>query len=257
MVAEMIEDYDWESDEAEDWESDEAFAESEDSVEDIGERTRRTKQRGRTFQPVRGRRGFAVRRPNGTVSKVPFPAPLATAAETNRGLAKQELLRRELAQRLKRVETMSRVRQKKDGSVSSLVTLAIGGGLAGFGAIQAGKDKTASGNLIGRWAAQRSAQTAALVWTTQLATSGAKLVVGGGYDKGPINVTSDIVAATLLAAFAFGSFHTPGQARSAANFDEADRRKGEAAIGDIFVTPSDTFQVIKGVGAELLLRKVA
>ena len=68
MVAEMIEDYDWESDESENWESDEAFAESEDSAEDIGERARWRRQQ-RRYPPVRGRQGITVRSPGGGVQR--------------------------------------------------------------------------------------------------------------------------------------------------------------------------------------------
>lgn len=207
MVAEMIEDYDWESDESEDWESDEAFAESEDSAEDIGEARRRRRQRG--LRPVRGRQGLTVRRPGGGVQRVPFPAPLATAAETNRGLAK-------LAERLNRLETRSRVQQNKDGAVTGMVTLAIGGGLAGFGAIQSRKS-TVSGTAIQKWVAEPSTRTAALVSATQLATSGAKVVIKGRYDKSAIGVTADVFAAALLAAFAFGSLKETRKFKIVAN----------------------------------------
>ena len=79
MSDEMIlENFPFESDEAENWESDEFFAESDEAAEDIGERARRNRDRSRR-RKVRGVRGLAVRGPNGA------PAKLATAAETNRG----------------------------------------------------------------------------------------------------------------------------------------------------------------------------
>src|SRR5262245_55500369 len=89
----------WESDgEAEDWESDEAIAEAEDSAEDIGERARRRRyyagRRRSHYRPGRGVRGIAVRGQDGRTRHVPFPAKLATADETNRGLATQEVGRR-------------------------------------------------------------------------------------------------------------------------------------------------------------------
>src|SRR5215470_8837689 len=98
----------WESDEAEYWESDEAIAESDESAEDIGERVRRRRGSRRPFQPARGVQGIAVRDQAGGVRNLAFPKRLATAAETNRGLANQEMARRELAERLDRLEAKRR-----------------------------------------------------------------------------------------------------------------------------------------------------
>jgi hypothetical protein len=99
MAEEMIEDVAWESDEAEDWESDEALAEAEESTEDIGERARRRRRRRRYYRPGRGVQGITVRGQDGRVRNMPFPTKLATAAETNRGLANQEIARRALEER--------------------------------------------------------------------------------------------------------------------------------------------------------------
>ena len=78
----MLENFPFESDEAEDWESDESFAESDESAEDIGERTRqRGRRRGQYARGVRGVRGMTVRGPEGP-RNLQFPAKLATAAET-------------------------------------------------------------------------------------------------------------------------------------------------------------------------------
>jgi hypothetical protein len=246
MAAEMIdmvEDYDWESDEAEDFESDEAFDESDDAAEDIGERARRRRRQNRYYKPGRGVQGIAVRRPNGTVSRVPFPAPLATAAETNRGLAKQELARRALTERLNRLEARSRRLPKNDSSVSGLVTLAIGGGLTAFGAIKAAGNQ---GGLSG-WAQQNSTKTAAVVSAAQLATSGAKLVVYGQYPSSAINITADIFAAAQLAAFAFGALNVPTEPappRRAGDKAKADKDAADtnAGVGTLYVTDNDGFQ---------------
>ena len=253
MSAEMIEDYDWESDEGEDWESDEAFAETEDSAEDIGERARRRRRKSKTFQPGRGVRGIALRGPDGRVNNARFPTPLATAAETNRGLAKQELARRALEARLNRLEARSRVQQNKDGSVSGLVTLAIGGGLAGYGAIQAVKS-TSNGTLLGKWSKESSTKTAALVSATQLVTSGAKLVTNRGYDKG-ISMAADIFAAAQLAAFTFGSLYEPGETTAADNLQEA-RQLSKTALPNTEIVLRDgsaVYRVVVATNGERLL----
>ncbi|MCI0421653.1 MAG: hypothetical protein L0312_20910, partial [Acidobacteria bacterium] len=140
MIAEMIEDYDWESEDAEDWESDEAIGEYEDSAEDIGERARRRRRQQRSRPSrVAGVQGLTMRGQDGRARNLAFPSRLATAAETNRGLAQVNDARRALAGRLERLEARHRVQQKKDSSVSGLVTLAIGGSLTAFGAIQAAR----------------------------------------------------------------------------------------------------------------------
>src|SRR4030095_15202840 len=144
MIGEMIEDYDWESEDAEDWESDEAIGEYEDSAEDIGERARRRRrqsQPGRMSRPaIRGVQGVRVRGQDGRVSNRAFPARVATAAETNRVLANEKDARSALAGRLKLLEARHRAQQKKDSSVSGLVTLAIGGSLTAFGGIKASRE---------------------------------------------------------------------------------------------------------------------
>jgi hypothetical protein len=250
MVAEMIEDYDWESDESEDWESDEAFAESEDSAEDIGEARRR--RRGRYYQPgrmsrpgIRGVQGLRVRGQDGRVTNMAFPARVATAAETNRGLANQDLARRALAERLNRLEVRARALQRKDSSVSGLVTLALGGGLATFGAIQAVK-KTGNTGLQ-RWAAEPSTRTASVVSAAQLITTGAKLVTGVGYARSPIAITADLYSAAQLAVFAFGSLNIPNTITGAENdIATANKNIGNYSVGSL-VLVKDTglvYQVV-------------
>ena len=87
----LLENFPYESDEAfEGWEFDEAIAESDEGVEDIGERVRRRRRRSH-YRPGRGVRGIALRGPDGGVRNVPFPAKLATTEETNRGLANKRL----------------------------------------------------------------------------------------------------------------------------------------------------------------------
>jgi hypothetical protein len=253
MSAELIEDYDWESDESEDWESDEAFAESEDSVEDIGEARRRRRQRranarSRMARPnVRGVQGVRVSGPSGTQS-LRFPAKLATAAETNRGLASQEAARREIEGRLNRLETRSRALQKKDSSVTGLVTLAIGGGLAGFGAIQSARK--VGGSRLQKWAAEPSTKTAALVSASQLAMSGARVVVKGGYNSSGIGMAADVFAAAQLAAFAFGSLNKPDPPpQGVADKADAELKKGGVPIGTLLVTKEgEGFRVVQGAG---------
>ena len=100
--------------------------------------------------------------------------------------------------------------------MSGMVTLAIGGGLAGFSIIQA-RNSTKSGTGIQKWVAEPSAGTAGLVAATQLAKSMAKVVIKGRYHRSVVAVTADGFAATLLAAFAFGSLNEPRAVKSAEN----------------------------------------
>ena len=194
----------------------------------------------------------------GGVSKLRFPARVATAAETNRGLANQELARRALAERLNRVEARSRALLKNDSSVSGLVTLAIGGGLAGFGAIQAGKKVGGSG--LQNWAAETSTKTAAVVSASQLATSGAKLVINRRYHRSGIGMAADIFAAAQLAAFAFGSLNKPEPPPiGVANKADADKQKELVPPGTVLVTKDlgEGFRVVLDANKNRLLLRVS
>src|SRR5215813_9781934 len=112
-----------ESDEADDaWEADEGYDEADDSVEDLGERTRQQRRRRRyannRYRPGRGVRGMTMRDADGRARNVAFPARLATTAETNRGLASQEVARRALEERIDRLEARNRQQLKNGASVS-------------------------------------------------------------------------------------------------------------------------------------------
>lgn len=215
MADEMIESVAWESDEAEDWESDEAIGESEDSAEDIGERARRRRLRRRThYRPGRGVRGLAVRGQDG-VRKVSFPTPLATAAETNRGLASQEVARRALDERLDRLETRMRAQVKNDAAAGGIVALLIGGGLSAWGAYQAAKKP--SGFKLGNWANESATTMGALTSVSQIATSGAKLAITGRYHRSGFGIAADAFSAAQLAAFALGSLYQPKETRTVKN----------------------------------------
>ena len=213
----LLESLPWESDETEDWESDEAIAESDDGTEDIGERARRSRRRRTVYyRPGRGVRGLMVRGQDGRSRNLPFPAKLATAEETNRGLANQEIGRRALDQRLERLETKFQVQQKNDGSAAGLVTLLIGGGLTAFGAFKASEK---SGALFGNWANENSTKIAAVTAVSQIATSGAKLAINGRYHRSGLGIAADAFAAAQLAAFAFGSLHKPRSLISVLDID--------------------------------------
>lgn len=202
----MFENFPFESDEAEDWESDESIAETDESVEDIGERARR--RRGQYRPPargVRGVRGITLRGPDG-VRNVPFPAKLATAAETNRGLAGQEVARRALEGRLDRLESGVRSRQRNDSSVGGIVTLLLGGGLSIWGAVEASRQ---SAFTFGNWAKQTQTQIAAVTSVSQIATSGAKLAIYHRYPKSGFGIAADIFSVAQIAAFALGSLYKP------------------------------------------------
>jgi hypothetical protein len=138
---------------------------------------------------------------------MPFPARLATAAETNRGLASQEVARRALDERLDRLETKVRVQQKNDASATGIVALLIGGGLSAWGAYEA--SKRPSGSILGRWADENSTKMAAVTSVSQIAMSGAKLAINGRYHRSGFGIAADAFSAAQLAAFAFGSLYKP------------------------------------------------
>jgi len=257
MAEEMIaENLPWESDEAADWESDEAFGESDESAEDIGERARRRPvRRVSRFRPGRGVRGIVVKGPDGRARNVPFPQKLATAEETNKGLASQEVGRRALEEKLERLEKRFRGQQKTDGSISGLVTLGIGGGLTVFGAIQA--SRLATGSTLRNWAGQTSTQIAAVTSAGQLATSGARLLMSG-YHWSRIGIAADIFSAAQLALFAFASLSTerdfervPDKAGAAA------RMAGGAPVGSRFIDADGQGYQIELVGGAPILRLVS
>jgi hypothetical protein len=210
----MLENVPWESDEAEDWEFDETLAEADESAEDIGERARRHWRRRSQYRPGRGVRGITLRGPDGQVRNVPFPTKLATAAETNRGLANQEAARRALEDRMDRQEARFRLEQKNDSSVSGIVTLLIGGGLTAWAVVEASRQ---AGSRFGNWASQEGAKMAALISASQIATSGAKLTINGRYHRSGFGIAADAFAGAQLAAFAFGSLYKAKATRTAAN----------------------------------------
>jgi len=258
MIDEMTtEAFPWESDEAEDWESDEALGESDEGVEDIGERTRR-RHRGpqSRYRPGRGVQGIVMRGQDGRARNVRFPAKLATAEETNRGLAGQELGRRALEEKVARLEKKFGLGQKNDSAVTGLVTLGIGGALVAHGAIKAAEQT--SGSKLGNWADQRSTEMATIVSVTQLATSGAKLVINGRYHRSGIGIAADIFAAAQIATFAFGSFSTPEEFQIVKDKAEADRLMAGKAKGTLFLT-KDLNQVfrVEVTGGDRALRLIS
>jgi hypothetical protein len=204
----MLESFPFESDEAEDWESDESIAEADESAEDIGERARRRSRRRSQYRPARvgGVRGITLRGPDG-VRNVQFPTKLATAAETNRGLAGQEVARRALEGRLDRLETGVSSQQRNDSSVSGMVTLLVGGGLSIWGAVEASRRST--GFTFGEWAKQPQSQIATVASVSQIATSGAKAAIYRRYPRSPFGIAADIFSVAQIAAFAFGSLRKP------------------------------------------------
>lgn len=206
----------WESDEAQDWESDEAIAESDESAEDIGEAAPRRRKTGylpaRGYSAGRGIRGMKVSGPNG-ISTVSFPQSVATTAGTNSGLARQELARRSLEERVERFERRLRAQQKSELSATGLAFLAVGGGLTVWSLVKASEQ----GFTFNGWANQESAAGAAVLSANQLAAAAARSVMtGGGYRHTTVSLVADIAALTQLAAFAFGNLYTSsaGQAPS-------------------------------------------
>ena len=211
----MLDSMPWEGDEsfdAYDGEAEDAFAEAEDSAEDLGEATRRRQPwqpppRRRYFKPVRqGVNGMTVRGQDGRARRVAFPAKLATAAETNRGLATQEIGRRALEERLDRLETRSRAQLKNSSSVTGVVSLAIGAPLAAWGLF---KPTQTGGSRFSNWANEETTRMASLTSASQLATTGARVLIQGKYPGSRVGMAADLFAAAQLAAFAFGTMNAP------------------------------------------------
>jgi len=257
MAEQMIlENVPWESDEAQDWESDEAFAESDESAEDLGEAARRRPRRRSPYlrdlrdSRARGVRGMTLRGPDGAVRNVSFPTKLATAAETNRGLATQELARQNLEERFDRFEARRRVDQRNDASTIGLVTLAIGGGLTLLGAVGAAKATPAGkGGTFNSWASQNATQIASSVSATQLAITGAKFALTGKYTRSPFGFAGDVFAVAQLAAFAFGSFPTNSLRSSTkvlATREDLNNTLQQLNPFDVVVTGSDnkTWEIV-------------
>lgn len=197
MAEEMIESAPWESEEAEYSEAEEAIVEAEESEEAY----RRPTRPRRYFQPARGIQGITLRGRDGTRS-VQFPAKLATVAETNRGLASQELARRALDERLDRLELRFRAQQKRDVATTGVVALAIGGGLSAIGAFNAANEQ--DGPFLKNWASQEVTKMAAVVAVTQLATSGAKLTFNRRYIRSGLGIAADVFSVVQLTLFTFG-----------------------------------------------------
>jgi len=201
MAEEMIESVPWESEEAEFPEAEEAIAEAEESEEAY----RRPRSRTRAYQPLRaGVQGITMRGRDGART-LQFPAKLATVAETNRGLASQEVARRALDEKLDRLELRFRAQQKKDVATTGVVALAIGGGLSAIGAFNAANKP--SGSALANWAAEDVTKMAAVVSVTQLATSGAKLAFNGRYIRSGFGIAADAFSLLQIGLFTFGTLH--------------------------------------------------
>ncbi len=239
-----------EYDEAEDWESDDAFAEADDSVEDLGERAQRRRRRNGRYRPGRGVRGMTVRDGDGRARNVAFPARLATDAETNRGLASQEVARRGLEERIDRLEARNRQQLKNSSSVSGIVTLLLGGGLTAFSLFKAQQAAAGSGSLLNKWADQSTAQMATLSSVSQLAATGAKMLVTGRYHRSGIGIAADAFAAVQIAGFTVASFQpssTVSKHTVVSNEDGRNRVAASpgAADGDlIYDTTAQTWFVL-------------
>jgi hypothetical protein len=216
MAETLADDYQWESDEA-DWESDEALAgESDESVEDIGERTRETRRRSR-YRPTQGVQGIRLRRPDGVSQTVKFPAKLPTTAEVNRGLASQEMGRRALEEKLGKLEKQFGRQVKNDAAITGLVTLGIGGGLTAYGAVKAAEEPT---DKFQNWTNQGSTTMASLVSAAQLATTGAKWATSGRYHRSGLGMAADIFSVAQLATFVLGTFSSSNGILSQSTFNK-------------------------------------
>jgi hypothetical protein len=203
MAEEMMESVPWESEEAEFGESEESI-EAEESVGDNRSRRRHHKP----FKAQRGVQGMTLRGQDGPRT-LQFPAKLATAAETNRGLATQELGRRALDERLEKLEQKFRSQQKKDIATTGAVTLAIGAGLSAVGAFEVANHTAppalATESILKRWSKQDVTKMATVASLTQLATSGAKLAFNGQYVRSGFGIAADVFSVLQLGLFSYGA----------------------------------------------------
>jgi hypothetical protein len=238
-----------ESDEADEaWESDEGFMEADDSVEDFGEAQRRRGRRsGRQRPAVRGVRGMTMRDADGRARNVAFPARLATTAETNRGLASQDVARRALEERIHRLEARNRQQLNNGAAVSGMVTLAIGGGLTALGLYNAQQATTnPNSTFFSRWAKEETTKMATLTSVTQLAATGAKALVDRRYAHSVIGITADAFAAVQLLGFALAylqptqpkTMATYTMVQSTASLSDVASAPGAASGDFIYVAPS-------------------
>jgi len=197
-----------------------------------------------------------MRGPGGTSQTVRFPAPLATAEQTNRHIATQDAARRALEERLERLETKYRAQMKTDSAITGFATLGIGGILTAYGIFQSAS-QTANGSRLGDWASRESTHIAAVVSATQLATTLAKVTMRG-YPRSYVHAAADIFSVLQLSAFAFASFYKPGQIRAADDFDAATKDMANVQPGTLYVV-KDTGNVFEVdlVGGARLLRRVA
>ena len=211
-----------ESDEADEaWESDEAFMEADDSVEDLGEAQRRRRRYSRQRPAVRGVRGMTMRDADGRARNVAFPARLATTAETNRGLASQEVARRALEERIHRLEARNRQQQNNGAAISGIVTLVIGGGLTALSLFKAAQpaqtgvslsaNPGANSTVFSRSANEETAKMATLTSVTQLAATGARALVNRGYPHSGLGIAADAFAAVQIAGYTLASLLPPSQ----------------------------------------------
>jgi len=240
----MIEDLMMESEtgetEGEFAEVDEGYDEAE---EDLGEAWRRGRRRGsRPYygrsRPNYGRRrvngvsGLKVPGRNGEMTSVPFPAKVATAAETNRALATHEVARHELEERLERLESRARTQPKRDAATSGLVTLALGGGLATWGVVEA---SNSGGLSLGNWAKQTQADAAVVVSLAQLATSGAKVATNHRYIRSGFGIAGDVFAAGFVLLYSFGKLHQPATLTVVNRLEGLDDAVKKGHVGDHYL----------------------
>ncbi len=203
--------YPWESGEA-DWDSDESFSdEIGEDVEDIGEAKRKRGRRQPRYRRMQGVQGVKLQGQDGRPQTLKFPAKLATTEETNRALASQEMGQRELHEKLTRLEKQFGRQLKNDSSATGFVTLVTGGALTAYGAVNAAK---AEENKLKTWTNDNATKMASLVSATQLATSGAKLVVNGRYSRSGLGIAADVFSVGQLATWVFGTFSSSSKTSS-------------------------------------------
>ena len=138
------------------------------------------------------------------------------------------MARRALGERIDRLEARNRQQLKNGASISGIVTLVLGGGLTAFSLFKANSET--GGSLLSKWANESTAQMATVSSVSQLAATGAMMLVNGRYHRSGIGIAADAFAALQIAGFTFASFQgAPALGRHTVVSDEAGSNRVEAS----------------------------
>ena len=239
----------WESGEA-DWDSDDSYEDDfGEDTEDIGEARRRSRNRQPRYRRLQGVRGVRLHGRDGSPQTLRFPQNVARVDETNNAL-------RALDAKLTQLETRYGRQLKNDSSVTGVVTLTVGGGLTAFSAFQAAEDQS-GGSKLAVWKNSEATKMASVISVTQLATTGAKLLVNRRSSWTPLGVAADIFAAGQLATYVYGMFSStvlPTGTPHFVTFETAGKDLNTYKVGDtVIIKDVGIARVVAGSNGQLTL----